>query len=90
MVHEWAKLRWGVFEEYGYPGDEKFPMFYYKSTWGPNGQEDVLKPNFCTSVEISGTMKDVSTGGFCLDDPNTGLPDKNCYFFPELDSQISR
>ena len=20
IVHEWAKLRWGVFEEYGYPG----------------------------------------------------------------------
>ena len=38
LVHEWAKLRWGVYEEYGYPGDEKFPMFYLQTTWGPNGQ----------------------------------------------------
>ena len=30
VVHEWAKLRWGVFEEHGYPGDEQFPMFFYK------------------------------------------------------------
>ena len=38
VVHEWAKLRWGVFEEFGYPGDAKFPMFYYQTTWGPTGQ----------------------------------------------------
>ena len=30
VVHEWAKLRWGVFEEHGFPGDEQFPMFFYK------------------------------------------------------------
>ena len=30
VVHEWAKLRWGVFEENGYPGDQQFPMFFYK------------------------------------------------------------
>ena len=23
IVHEWAKLRWGVFEEHGYPGEAK-------------------------------------------------------------------
>ena len=30
VVHEWAKLRWGVFEEHGYPGDAQFPLFFYK------------------------------------------------------------
>ena len=30
VVHEWAKLRWGVFEEHGYPGDTQFPLFFYK------------------------------------------------------------
>ena len=30
VVHEWAKMRWGVFEEHGYPGDEQFPLFYFK------------------------------------------------------------
>eukprot|EP00090_Calanus_glacialis_P010249 TRINITY_DN18632_c0_g1_i4.p1 TRINITY_DN18632_c0_g1~~TRINITY_DN18632_c0_g1_i4.p1 ORF type:complete len:980 (-),score=267.96 TRINITY_DN18632_c0_g1_i4:71-3010(-) len=89
LVHEWAKLRWGVFEEYGYPGDEKFPMFYYKSTWGPNGQEDVLKPNFCTSIEVTGTSKDISTGGVCTDDAATGLPNEKCYFLPDKDNQVA-
>ena len=80
VVHEWAKLRWGVFEEYGYPGDAKFPMFYLKTTWGANGQEDVLKPNFCTSTEVEGESRDLTTGGECKTDPESGLPDANCYF----------
>ena len=38
IVHEWAKLRWGVFEEHGYPGDDQFPMFFYKvSSASPGG-----------------------------------------------------
>ena len=30
VTHEWAKMRWGVFEEHGYPGDDQFPLFFYK------------------------------------------------------------
>jgi len=26
FVHEFAKLRYGVFEEFGYPGDSQYPM----------------------------------------------------------------
>ena len=37
LVNEWAKLRWGVFSEYGYPGDQKFPMFYLKTIWTAEG-----------------------------------------------------
>ena len=79
-----------MYEEYGYPGDEKFPMFYYKSSWGPNGQQDVLKPNFCTSIEVTGTSQDISTGGECSLDAATGLPDRNCYFLPDMNNQIAR
>ena len=43
IVHEWAKLRWGVFEEHGYPGDPQFPMFFYKvrshQSWGEDDIE---------------------------------------------------
>ena len=38
VVHEWAKLRWGVFEEHGYPGDQQFPMFFYKVSCSEGGQ----------------------------------------------------
>ena len=71
VVHEWAKLRWGVFEEFGYPGDERFPMFYFQTTWGPNGQEDNLKPNFCTSTEVEGEARDIVTGGECNNNPDS-------------------
>ena len=26
IAHEWAKLRWGVSEEHGYPGDKHYPI----------------------------------------------------------------
>ena len=28
IVHEYAKKRWGVFEEHGFPGDPHFPLLY--------------------------------------------------------------
>lgn len=28
MVQQWAQLRYGVFEEHGYPGDQQLPYFY--------------------------------------------------------------
>ena len=65
LVHEWAKLRWGVFEEYGYPGDDKFPLFYYKTTWTEEGQQNVLRPNFCTDTELLGYGVDMVTGEGC-------------------------
>ena len=83
MVHQWAKVRWGVYEEYGYPGDEKFPMFYLKTLWTSSGQTEVVKPNFCSNKELSGVSFDLETGGECSTDPLTGRPDSNCYFLPD-------
>ena len=54
LLHEFSKLRWGVFEEHGYPGDDMFPMFYLKEIWGANGQETVVKPNFCVNGDLKG------------------------------------
>lgn len=28
MAQEWLKYRYGVFEEHGYPGDERYPHAY--------------------------------------------------------------
>ena len=50
LAHEWAKYRYGVFEEYGYPGDDIYPMFYYDQ----NGQ---LVPNYCTDTPVQGYRK---------------------------------
>ena len=79
FVHEWAKYRYGVFEEFGYPGDSKYPMFYFKAQWTIGGQVNKITPNFCTNTELQDfTMEDVVTGGACNIDENTGLPDINC------------
>ena len=50
FVHEWSKLRYGVFEEYGYPGDQQYPLFYMD-----NQNVDELQPNFCTDHTLQGT-----------------------------------
>ena len=43
-----------MYEEHGYPGDPSYPMFYYETEYTENGYEYVLKPTFCTNVEIQG------------------------------------
>ena len=44
-----------MFEEHGYPGDPLYPMFYSKQIFTANGPSNVVKPNFCTSEETTGT-----------------------------------
>merc|ERR1711892_205 len=81
VAHEWAKLRWGVYEEHGYPGDDKFPMFFYKTTWSIEGQKNTLTPNFCLNSGIFGYEQDLQTNGACTYDQETLLPDHNCYYY---------
>ena len=90
FASEWAKLRYGVFDEHGYPGDKNYPLFYYKEEIVNGNTEFNLKPNFCTDYDIQGRREDPSHGGSCLFDPATNLPDENCFFVATGDnSQIS-
>ena len=57
FVHEWSKLRYGVFEEFGYPGDEQYPLFYYERSYTDDGIVNDLKPNFCTDYSLEGTRR---------------------------------
>ena len=49
LVHEWAKYRWGVFEESGYAGDPLYPSFYRRTAdqWAPTG---------CSDAAVAGTV----------------------------------
>ena len=96
IVHEWAKLRWGVFEEHGYPGDHQFPMFFYKvssaslvepvltspiqTIYTASGPRQVLTPNFCANSRLFGYEQDMMTGGKCTYTADQ-LPDENCYYY---------
>ena len=69
-----------MFDEFGYPGDEKYPMFYYKTEWTMEGQVNKITPNFCTNVElVDYQLKDWTTEGECQFDQITGLPNNNCF-----------
>ncbi|KAF4103939.1 hypothetical protein G5714_014926 [Onychostoma macrolepis] len=68
LVHEWAHLRWGVYDEYS---EEK--PFYYS-----NGNIEATR----CSKDIKGQLSDVTTGSPCRNDPRTSLPTKGCKFFP--------
>ncbi|CAL4152215.1 unnamed protein product, partial [Meganyctiphanes norvegica] len=80
LLMEWAKLRWGVFDEIGYHDDKIFPLFYhYKS---PEDEHLRLKPTYCADEEINGwylnKMDPKASCGYNRD----GLPDSDCRFLP--------
>ncbi|XP_023930432.1 calcium-activated chloride channel regulator 4A-like [Lingula anatina] len=78
IVHEFAHLRYGVFDEYGLVEDENYPLFYV----GANGRPTVTG---CSS-RVRGTYKvyDGKTARRCMLSRLTGLPEKDCRFYPFL------
>ena len=50
MVQQWAQLRYGVFEEHGYPNDNLLPYFYRH----PDGYDAVTSSN---DTVIKGDLK---------------------------------
>nr|XP_027220988.1 calcium-activated chloride channel regulator 2-like [Penaeus vannamei] len=49
VVHEWAKYRWGVYEEFGHPEDPLYPAFHRTPT-NPH------TPTGCSNVPVQGSM----------------------------------
>ncbi|KAL6471817.1 hypothetical protein MHYP_G00204670 [Metynnis hypsauchen] len=78
FVHEWAHLRWGVYDEY----NEKEP-FYFSAT-----QE--VQPTRCTR-EITGQMYEQISGNIrsCRNNVQSGLPTKECQFFPNREQKTN-
>ncbi|XP_069970673.1 calcium-activated chloride channel regulator 4 isoform X3 [Penaeus vannamei] len=69
FVHEWAKYRWGVFEEYGHRADPIFPS----ATRSYDGNE-TLRHTYCTDGEVAGNF-------FECDGDNLAT----CYFVPNAE-----
>ncbi|XP_057365310.1 calcium-activated chloride channel regulator 4-like [Daphnia carinata] len=75
FVHEWAHYRYGVFDEYGTPGDTDYPYFYRTQ-----GVKDPV-PNMCSNKPPVFTTRDISNNSTkCKIDPKTQNYDKNCTF----------
>ncbi len=75
-MREWARLRYGVFEEHGYTGDDSpFPLFFQFES----DESSYLMPNVC-----SDELVEFNYDYGCHVDPQTGLYDTNCtYSFPD-------
>ncbi|XP_067667287.1 calcium-activated chloride channel regulator 3A-1-like [Haliotis asinina] len=69
FVHEFAHLRYGVFDEYGL-GTETFPFLYV--------EDDTLVPTGCASTITLGAYR-----GNCTISPLTGTPGPDCYLVPD-------
>ncbi|XP_073674125.1 calcium-activated chloride channel regulator 4A-like [Garra rufa] len=72
FVHEWAHLRWGVYDEF----NREMPFYH------SNGRIEATR----CSKNIRGQFYDVTAEGSlqpCQTDPQTSLPTKGCTFFPD-------
>ncbi|XP_077990541.1 calcium-activated chloride channel regulator 1-like [Glandiceps talaboti] len=80
VVHEWAHLRWGVFDEY--PVDDH-EYFYYDE----NGH---VQPTRC-SESVTGESLNIHNGyKKCNTNPESGvMPEPGCRFFPASNSDVS-
>ncbi|UYV76178.1 hypothetical protein LAZ67_13002946 [Cordylochernes scorpioides] len=76
VVHEWAHLRYGVFDEYGIPGDSQYPAFYFEK----NGENKTMRPTTCNKQIRGGLEGDCAILG-------NGMVGPNCKFMPDPTSK---
>lgn len=69
FVKEWAKFRYGIFDEYGFANDVLYPNFYKV--------QDKFLPTGTSNTVVKGTWLSIDGTEDC--DPASG----NCYFDPE-------
>ena len=70
FVHEWAKLRYGIFDEFGFNQDQLYPNYFF--------HKGHILPTGTTNVPVKGTW--VSQTGQAGCDPLS--KDNECYFQP--------
>lgn len=88
LVMEWARLRWGVYDEIGYSGDPKYPIFFSLPREEASGRTDVrsqveYQVNVCTDTYIKGKERMWFDETLMCTYTHEGLPDDDCVFFPD-------
>uniref|UniRef100_T1JCF0 VWFA domain-containing protein n=1 Tax=Strigamia maritima TaxID=126957 RepID=T1JCF0_STRMM len=74
IVHEWAHLRYGIFDEYAeITRPELFPAFYR------HPQSEEILPNVCANEKLVGRRWNIVTKQDC-GSSSTILPSKDCIF----------
>ena len=78
MVRQWAKLRWGVFDEHYEEGNGAEPFYVI---------DNVIQGTRC-SEDVEGDMIDTRTNDLCRMESG-GYPDQ-CVFVPRVGGQSAR
>ncbi|KAM9324773.1 LOW QUALITY PROTEIN: uncharacterized protein PAF06_000862 [Gastrophryne carolinensis] len=81
FVHEWARLRWGVFDEYN------FDIPFYRTKEGniEAARCPLTMRGLCKVEVCIGVMCDKEN---CEIDPDTGLYADGCEFYPNMDQGV--
>ncbi|XP_036413642.1 calcium-activated chloride channel regulator 1-like [Colossoma macropomum] len=77
FVHEWAHLRWGVFDEY----NEQEPFYF-----SVNQQ---IQPTRCSKQFSGQWFEIINENPMLCRYEETGLPTKECQFFPDKEQQTN-
>ncbi|KAK4326462.1 hypothetical protein Pmani_002988 [Petrolisthes manimaculis] len=78
LAREWARVRWGVFDEVGYLDDPLFPLHYLTTT--PAGV--TVKPNYCANQPLQGMYGTSGNEADC-DQEGNDVVNNNCRFYPD-------
>ncbi|XP_041350383.1 calcium-activated chloride channel regulator 4-like [Gigantopelta aegis] len=73
LVHEWAHLRWGLFDEYPIDGQDR-AFYRHNGKW---------EPVRCT-MEVEGVLKSDKNKDDCPFNMFTGEPGGGCKFYPRM------
>ncbi|OCT85202.1 calcium-activated chloride channel regulator 1 [Xenopus laevis] len=81
FVHEWAHLRWGVFDEYNYNRP-----YYLSENRKVEATRCPLKMQGSNLIEVC--QRGICNLEACEYDENTGLYEEDCKFYPKMDSNV--
>ncbi|XP_075038534.1 calcium-activated chloride channel regulator 1-like [Mixophyes fleayi] len=81
FVHEWAHLRWGVFDEY----NNDIP-FYFSNLGKVEATRCPLSMGGLNKIEVGSGSSLIKKD--CAVDVDTGLYEENCKFYPNLDPGV--
>ncbi|XP_069823732.1 calcium-activated chloride channel regulator 1-like [Dendropsophus ebraccatus] len=83
FVHEWAHLRWGVFDEY----NEDIP--FYRSKQG-NIEATRCPLSLKGESKVESCIRDKCKREDCTVDPKTNLYEEECQFYPIIDPSLTK
>ncbi|XP_053325158.1 calcium-activated chloride channel regulator 1-like [Spea bombifrons] len=84
FVHEWAHLRWGVFDEYNY--EKPYYISGDLKVEATRCSTDILGINIKNRDQCQGSSCRVKP---CYFDPNTGLYEEGCVFVPVKEQLVN-